>query len=99
MFEKFKNRPASDYSPRFEPRWKEELHCYYKKHHFLIELTMGKLCTYFPEESRWEEAAPKKLRDDWAYLRDEAEKWSKKNKTEFHVDRTAWVHFYGEGTK
>ncbi|CAA6691666.1 hypothetical protein [Lentimonas sp. CC11] len=95
MFEKFKNKPSSDDAPRFEPRWKEELHCYYKKHHFLLEFTMGKLGTYFPIESTWKESAPQKLKNDWAYVRDEAEKWSKKNNAGFYVDQTAWIHFYG----
>jgi len=96
MFQNFKNEPTSEESPRFEPRWKEELHCYYKKQHFLLELTMGKLITYFPEESKWKKEAPQKLKNDWAYIRDEAEKWSKRNHAEFYIDQSAWVHFYGK---
>ena len=93
MFEKFRNNTQNEDSPRFETRWKEELHCYYKKHHFVVEYTMGKSCTYFPEEAKWKENAPFKIRNDWAYLRDEAKKWSLRKEVGFQIDSTAWVYF------
>ena len=80
---------------RYEAKWKEELHGFAGDHHFVVELTMGRLHTYFPTEENWQKNAPPALTDSWKDAKTAAEEWSQANFAAFDVVPDAWVEFVG----
>ena len=78
---------------RYEGRWKEELHGFAGDLHFIVELAMGRLHTYFPTEENWQSCAPAEAKNLWKNARDAAENWSQENDAAFDVDQGAWVEF------
>ena len=75
----------------FSPRWKEELVCSGPGGEFVLELTMGRLVAYLPDEAAWAQKSPPWARAHWAELRDELEQWCRANDAGFVVDATAHV--------
>ena len=77
----------------YQPKWKEELVGSYGEHKFIVELTMGKLGVYFPEEAKWESAAPAWAKGKWSEARDETIAWCEAQRIPFVIDQAAWVSF------
>ena len=63
------------------------------EHHFVVELRMGCLHTYFPTEENWRKSAPPSLTDLWINVKDAAEEWSENNSAAFDVVSDAWIEF------
>ena len=77
----------------YQSKWKEELVGSYGEHKFIVELTIGKLEVYFPEETKWESVAPTWAKGKWAEVRDDARDWCESQSIPFVIDQAAWVNF------
>jgi hypothetical protein len=78
----------------YQPKWKEELVGTYGANSFTVEITMGKLHVFFPQEDTWEESAPAWAKGKWPQARDQAQTWAQSEDIPFTVDQAAWVEFH-----
>jgi hypothetical protein len=78
---------------RFQPRWKEELVCTMDGKPFVVELTMGILTVYFPDQSKWEASAPDWAKHQWARVREDLATWCEQQKIPLVIQNHAWVSF------
>lgn len=77
----------------FQPRWKELLDCRTPWGEFSVELTMGVLHVYFPDEARWQKDVPVQFRDKWRSVVAALEAWCAQQKIPLSVQNDAWVEF------
>jgi hypothetical protein len=75
----------------FQPRWKEELVVTGAGGSFVLELPMGVLSAYLPDESEWSRRGPEWARSLWFELRQELEEWCDKNDAQFFIYPSARV--------
>ena len=80
----------------FTPKWKEELVCETPWAKFTVEMTMGSLHVYFPNEEKWKSSVPEHLHDKWAAICVELQPWCQKHDTLFSTDSSAWIEFENE---
>lgn len=80
----------------FEPRWKEELVCRTPWAVFVVELTMGKLHVYFPDEATWKKSTPPRLHDRWAGIARELGRWCRGQNIPLSIVPDAWIHLESE---
>lgn len=80
----------------YNPKWKEELVGNYGDYYFSVELTMGILHVYFPEESTWANNAPDWAVGKWSEARDVAKEWADSQNIPFTIDKAAWVDFHNK---
>lgn len=78
---------------RFSIRWREELVGTMDEHQFVVEITMGKLVVYFPEEKGWEASAPAWAKGQWGRVHADLEAWCAQEKIPLRVEGNAWVQF------
>ena len=80
----------------FQPKWKEELVCSTPWAIFTVELTMGVLHVYFPDEAKWKKALPEHLHAKWGEVVQELERWCKKESIPLSLVPDAWIELHGE---
>ena len=80
----------------FQPRWKELLDCRTPWGEFSVELTMGVLHVYFPDEARWTKDAPTPFHDKWRAVFAALEAWCTQQEIPLSVRTDAWVEFSTE---
>ena len=60
---------------QFNAKWKEELVCSTDHGEFSLDLTMGKLTVYFPDEAGFNSSAPKWAIGHWQEIHDALKAW------------------------
>ena len=77
----------------FQPRWKEMLDGKLGEKKFTVELSMGRLHTYFPTQEIWKREAPEWAAGLWDTAQEQARIWCEENKIPFDIDEHTWVEF------
>ena len=65
---------------KFAPRWREELVATSDDGVLILEIAMGELHVYFPDETKWLSAAPEWAKHQWQLYLDSCTEWCKENK-------------------
>jgi len=60
---------------------------------FCVEITMGVLHVYFPDEAMWKKSAPAHQQDKWPAISDELRRWCAQQKIPLSIESDAWVDF------
>lgn len=79
----------------YNARWKELLVGKIGENCFHVELTMGVLHVYFPNEASWNKSAPTWAKGKWSAAKESAELWCSKEGIPITIDDKAWVEFLG----
>jgi hypothetical protein len=58
---------------------------------FAVELTMGVLHVYFPDEAKWKRDVPALLQEKWPEVVDELRRWCEKQKIPLSIVSDAWI--------
>jgi hypothetical protein len=69
------------------------LHCFLNEHHFVFEMTMGKMCIYLPEEQEWDSVAPAWAKGKYPYVVNELKKWAEEKDIPVAKSLGSWVDF------
>ena len=80
----------------FSPRWKEMLDCCTPWGSFAVELTMGVLHVYFPDEAKWKKDVPARLREKWPDIVGELRRWCENQNIPLSIVSDAWIEFPNE---
>lgn len=75
----------------FNPRWKEELVCETPWATFVVEITMGKLHVYFPDEQKWMRITAGELQGHWHDIIGELKQWGAAQGIPVSFDSEAWL--------
>ena len=59
----------------------------------VMEMTMGNLCIYIPEEQEWESIAPDWAKGNYAYVIEELKKWAEPQQIPVAKVCGSWVDF------
>lgn len=82
----------------FTPKWKEELVCRTPWAAFTVEITMGVLHVYFPDEAKWKKDLLGHLHDKWSEVVQELGRWCEKEKIPLSLVPDAWIELHKEET-
>ena len=77
---------------KFNPRWKEELVATSDEGILIFEITMGVLHVYFPDQKKWEAAAPDWAKNKWRIYMDSCTNWCKNNGIPISIVDNAYVY-------
>lgn len=76
---------------QFSPRWKEEVLVSGVGGSFVLDLTMGVMTAYLPNEENWKQNGPVWARELWPVLRDELEDWCRANNAQLIIDDERYI--------
>ena len=77
---------------KFNPRWREELVAVSDEGVLILEIAMGTLHVYFPDEAKWLTSAPDWARAQWQVYRDACTQWCKENRIPISVVNNTFMY-------
>jgi len=83
---------------KFNPRWKEELVAVSHEGVLILELAMGTLHVYFPDEAKWFAAVPDWAKEKWKEYLEACTAWCKENRIPLSIVNNTFVYEEKTGT-
>ena len=77
---------------KFNPRWREELVAVSDQGVLILEIAMGTLHVYFPDEAKWLTSAPDWARPHWQVYRDACTQWCKENRIPISLVNNTFIY-------
>jgi hypothetical protein len=83
---------------KFNPRWREELVAASDEGVLILEIAMGTLHVYFPDEAKWLASAPGWAREKWQIYLDACAIWCKENRIPISIVNNTFMYEEKSGT-
>ncbi len=77
---------------RFNPRWREELVAASNEGILILEIAMGTLHVYFPDEAIWLASAPGWAKEKRQVYLDACTKWCKENRIPISIVNNTFMY-------
>ena len=77
---------------KFNPRWKEELVAVSDGGVLILELAMGTLHVYFPDESKWLASVPDWAKEKWKDYLEACNTWCRENRIPISIVNNTFVY-------
>ena len=77
---------------RFMPRWKEELVATSDEGTLILEIAMGQLHVYFPDQTKWLNSVPAWATEKWKLYMDACTDWCAENKIPITIVDNTFVY-------
>lgn len=77
---------------KFNPRWREELVAVSDEGVLILEIAMGTLHVYFPDEAVWSASAPGWAKEKWKDYLEACTSWCKENRIPISIVNNTFMY-------